>query len=174
MAPHGYAALRMSKRQHRGAGVAALLSGLLPGLGQAWLGARRRGLLIALPIALGLLVLVLALLISPFTVLDAILRPGALGGVLVAIVVIGLYHLAAIGDAFRLGMRLGRTDAAEEDATIRAPGANARTIAGDQPPRRRRGRGAPLLVVALLAVTAFYGTIELRSEERRVGKECRL
>ena len=141
MAGHGYAALRMGKRQPNGPGVAALLSGLLPGLGQAWLGARRRGLLIALPILLGLAVLGVAVWIDPVSALDTFLRPGVFVGVLLAIIVIAVYHVAAIGDAFRLGSRIRRRASAESP--------------------RSRGRPALLLIVALVAVTAFYGTIEL-------------
>jgi polyisoprenyl-teichoic acid--peptidoglycan teichoic acid transferase len=131
-------------------GIAALLSALFPGLGQVQLGARRRGALIALPFAGLIVIAAVAIVLDPHGALDAILSPGALTVILVLVVAMGAYHLGAIVDAFRLAGRLGPRD--------EATGGPAQT-------RRTRpaGRllGAPLLVVALAAVVAFYGVIEL-------------
>lgn len=121
-------------------GIAALLSALIPGLGQARLGARRRGALIALPFVGLIVVAAGALILDPKRALDTILSAGVLVALLVLVIVIAVYHLAAILDAFRLGNRLG----AGQDPAV----------------PRRRGVGAPLLVLALGAVIAFYGVIE--------------
>lgn len=152
-----------------------MLSALVPGLGQAWLGGRRRGLLIALPIAGGLVALGAAVALDPTGAIDTILSPGVLATVLVAIVVLAAYHLVAVADAFRLGTRLaatghapdaaGRTtvDAAGELAT-EAPGepqAEVSTSSAGPLPKRNRAPLSPLLVVALGGVVAFYGAIEL-------------
>ncbi len=121
-------------------GIAALLSALVPGLGQARLGASRRGALIALPF-LGLLVAgAAALLLDPKAALDTLLSSGVLVVVLVVVIVLSVYHLAAIVDAFRLGNRLAATQ--------------------DPPVARRRVLGTPLLLVALAGVIGFYGVIE--------------
>jgi LCP family protein required for cell wall assembly len=121
-------------------GIAALLSALVPGLGQARLGATRRGALIALPFVGLVVVGAAAVIIDPKRAIDTILSAGVLVGALVLVIVVAAYHLAAIVDAFRLGNRLGAT---------RDP--------SDAP---RRGLGSPLLVIALTGVVAFYGAIE--------------
>lgn len=125
----------------RAPGTAALLSGFVPGLGQIWLGARRRGLLIALPLAVGLAAVAVAVVADPVATLGAVTRPGALLVVLVVLLGVAVYHLAAVGDAFRLATRLVRTDNPEQ--------------------RRPAARRSPVLLVVLLAVTAVYGGIEL-------------
>jgi LCP family protein required for cell wall assembly len=147
------------------AGVAALLSAFVPGLGQARLGARRRGLLIALPffgILAGGAVLAIA---DPHGALDAILRPGVIGWILVLLVGVGLYHLAAVIDAFRLGRRLG---SAGDPATSRVSIDQPLLVPG--PRARRRLPGPPLLILSLAGVVALYGMIELvgyRANEAR-------
>lgn len=117
-----------------------MLSALIPGLGQARLGDRRRGLLIALPFATLLVIAVAALVIDPRNAINTILSPGMLVTSLVIVLALGAYHLAAILDAFSMGNRLG-----------------ARR---DPPVPRRRALGSPLLIVALAGVLALYGTIE--------------
>jgi LCP family protein required for cell wall assembly len=124
----------------RAPGVAALLSGFAPGLGQAWLGARRRGLLIALPLLASIAALVVAVAVDPVGMLDAVVKPGAIVVVLVALLVVAVYHLAAIADAFRLGARLART--------------------ADPAARRASARRSPVLLVVLVGVFVFYGAIE--------------
>ncbi|MBI2781318.1 MAG: LCP family protein [Chloroflexi bacterium] len=120
-------------------GIAAALSALLPGLGQARLGLRRRGALIALPFV-GIIVLgLVAVALDLKGAIETLINPGVLVGVLLLIVAMGAYHLGAIVDAFRLGRRL-------------APG---------QPPVGRRAFGSPLLIASLAAVVALYGVIEL-------------
>lgn len=124
----------------RAPGTAALLSGFVPGLGQAWLGAKRRGLLIALPLVIAIAALAGAIVLDPVGMLDAVVKPGAIVIVLVVLVGIAAYHLAAIADAFRLGSRLVRT---------RHPEA-----------RRPQARRSPVLFFILAVVFAFYGAIE--------------
>jgi LCP family protein required for cell wall assembly len=123
------------------AGIAALLSALLPGLGQVRLGARRRGVLIALPFVGIIVAAAAAAILDPHGALDTFLSPGVLPGILVLLVAIGAYHLWAVIDAFRLGKRL--------------------TPDGEPPARRRRAVASPLLVASLAGVVALYGAIEL-------------
>ena len=148
-------------------GLAALLSLALPGLGQAWLGARRRGALIALPLVLGLVTLGVAVALDPKQALDALLARGALVTILVAIAAVGLYHLFAVADAFRLGNRLARAareradaDVADAAADASVPGVAKVGVPGPPPRRRRLSVGSPLLFGALAGVIAFYGVIE--------------
>jgi polyisoprenyl-teichoic acid--peptidoglycan teichoic acid transferase len=130
-------------------GIAAALSALLPGLGQARLGARRRGALIALPFV-GIIAVGLAAVVLDFHgVVDTILSPGVLVGLLLLVIAMGAYHLGAIVDAFRLGRRLA---AGQPSAGQQAAG---------QPPARGRGFRSPLLIASLAAVVALYGVIEL-------------
>lgn len=150
------------------AGIAALQSALLPGLGQARLGARRRGALIALPFAGILLVAAVAVIFDLHGAIDTILSPGVLVGVLVLIVAIGAYHLVAVLDAFRLGRRAPARVPAP--ATVPAPAPDSESPASQpqgsqpptsRPPASRRTLGSPLLIVALAGVVALYGVIEL-------------
>lgn len=85
--------------------IAALLSFVLPGLGQLWLGARRRGIVFALPAAALVVVLVAMASLSWQTVLGFLVRPETLLAILVLNVVLTLYHAAAVADAFRLARR---------------------------------------------------------------------
>ena len=122
-------------------GIAAVLSALLPGLGQAWLGARRRGLALALPVFLLLVALVTSIFVNPVAVLDTLLQPHVLLGVLGLIVGLSALHVAAVHDAFDLGHRQDRGHPSR--------------------PRVRRPSHQPMLVAALAAVIAVYGVIEL-------------
>lgn len=84
--------------------MAALLSALWPGLGQLALGSRRWGLLLAVPPLL-LLVLGIAALVSPdrLGTLSLLVDPDIIAALLVAEVVVLLWRLAAVLDAFRRG-----------------------------------------------------------------------
>jgi LCP family protein required for cell wall assembly len=142
------------RRQGVGAGVAALLSAVVPGLGQARLGAGRRGALIALPWVAIIVVAAVLAIADPRGALDTILSPGMIVGILVLIVGMGAYHLAAVIDAFRLGRRLNAVPERAIDAA----------------PTRRRLPGSPLLVLSLAGVVALYGMVELvgyRANEAR-------
>jgi LCP family protein required for cell wall assembly len=124
----------------RAPGIAALLSGLIPGLGQAWLGARRRGMLIALPVVIAVGAVIVAVAIDPVGTLDAVVKPGALVVILAVLVFVAAYHLVAITDAFRVGAR--RVRAATPD--------------GRQPSALR----SPGLAIVLAGVVLVYGTVE--------------
>ena len=117
-------------------GVAALLSLAFPGLGQAWLGARRRGLLIALPLLGVIIAVAVTALVNPKALIEAVVHPGAIVVILVVAAAFGLYHLLAVRDAFRLGARA-------------APGMT-----------RGGALHSPLLLVALAAVVGLYGLVE--------------
>jgi LCP family protein required for cell wall assembly len=84
--------------------VAALLSALWPGLGQIAVGARRTGILLALP-PLILLALAVGALVSPDRLqrLAILLDPRVLTAILVAEGVLVLWRLVAVADAFRRG-----------------------------------------------------------------------
>jgi LCP family protein required for cell wall assembly len=118
-----------------------MLSLLVPGLGQAWLGAARRALFLAAPLIVGLAAL-LGFIAGGgrSAVLDALVRPGVILALLVAIIGLGINHVIAIEDAYRLGLRRQRE-------------ASRDTTAG------RRILGSTLLVGALAVVVALYGTL---------------
>ena len=127
-------------RRTKAPGVAALLSLLAPGLGQAWLGAARRGLFLAAPVIVGLAALLGFVAGGDRkTLVDAFLRPGVILALLVAIIGLGIYHVIAIQDAYRLGLRR------EREASLRAAG--------------RRLFRSPVLAGALAIAVALYGTL---------------
>jgi LCP family protein required for cell wall assembly len=84
--------------------VVALLSALWPGLGHLAIGARRTGLILALP-PLVLLVLAIGALVSPDRVarLALLLNPDVIAALLVIEGLIVAWRLAALVDAFRRG-----------------------------------------------------------------------
>ncbi len=127
-----------------GPGVAALLSALIPGLGQVRLGARRRGALIALAF-FGILAIGLVTVIAdPHGAIDSLLSQAVLAAALVLVICMGVYHLAAVLDAYRLGRRLARGNAI---APVRLG--------------RRLAPGSPLLLLSLAGVVALYGLVEI-------------
>jgi len=86
-------------------GIASVLSLILPGLGQAWLGAARRGLLIALPLVIGALLLIGAALFDRRALIAALLEPTVLVVIFGLNLAFAAYHLLAIDDAYRVGAR---------------------------------------------------------------------
>src|SRR6185503_13115527 len=84
--------------------VAALLSAVWPGLGQLAVGARRTGVLLALP-PLILLALGIGALVSPDRLarLAILLDPNVIMAVLILEGVLVLWRLVAVADAFRRG-----------------------------------------------------------------------
>jgi polyisoprenyl-teichoic acid--peptidoglycan teichoic acid transferase len=127
-----------------------MLSLLVPGLGQAWLGAVRRGAIIATPVVGGLLLFGLVAAVDPRGVLDAFVRPGVILALLIAVIGLGIYHLLAIQDAYRLGL-------------LQAMGVRSGWV-GTVVPRpsvveRIRPLMSPLLLIALAGVVALYGTL---------------
>jgi LCP family protein required for cell wall assembly len=86
-------------------GVAALLSFILPGLGQSSTGRVRRGILIALP-ALAVPALAVALFLrGKIAMVGFLLTPGVLEALLAANVALAGYHVIAVVDAHRLARR---------------------------------------------------------------------
>jgi LCP family protein required for cell wall assembly len=89
----------------RSAALAGALSFVLPGLGQLWAGARRRGLAFAVPALLLLLVAGAIWIIDRGILVRAFLTPNVLLAlVIVNLVVLG-YRLWAIVDAYLIGHR---------------------------------------------------------------------
>jgi polyisoprenyl-teichoic acid--peptidoglycan teichoic acid transferase len=104
----------------RSAAVASVLSFLLPGLGQVVAGARRRGILIALP-ALVLLAALAGIWIADRSVfVRGALTPSVLIGIVVLSLALLVYRLWAILDAYAIGRRLAN----------RAPTWPARIVGG--------------------------------------------
>lgn len=89
----------------RSGSVAALLSLIFPGLGQAYLGERKRAVLYALPVVIALAVLIVVIVasggLSRFAV--KFLDPGFVTVMTVGFVIYGLWVLWAVIDAWRLG-----------------------------------------------------------------------
>ena len=140
------------RRRSGSPGVAALLSLFVPGLGQAWLGAARRGLFIVAPVVIGLAALLGYVAGGDRReLLDTFLKPGVILALLIAIIGLGIYHVLAIQDAYRLGLRQA------DPAT--GPGASA----GRVPAIRARLRAllSPLLIVALVVAVGLYGTLTI-------------
>jgi LCP family protein required for cell wall assembly len=86
--------------------IAALLSFLFPGLGQGWVGARRRALMFALPMMLflgaGLLVMIVQ---GKARGLGLLLQPSVLLLLLALNLAVLLFRMAAIVDAYRVAAR---------------------------------------------------------------------
>jgi LCP family protein required for cell wall assembly len=89
--------------------VAALLSSIWPGLGQLAVGARRAGLLLAIP-PLVLLLLAIVGFLGPdrMTRLAVLLNPDAIAALLIVEGAFMAWRLAAVADAFRRGQGRGR------------------------------------------------------------------
>ena len=124
---------------NRSAGRAALLSLLLPGLGQLYLGRRRRALAFLLPIALVAVGAAVVLAGGMTRTLALVLQPTVFSGLLAGLVGLLAYHLAAIVDAYQL--------------------ARASAASGTERPRPTAGqrtRAAAPLALALVVVTLLY------------------
>jgi LCP family protein required for cell wall assembly len=96
--------------------IAAVLSFLWPGLGQGWVGARRRALLFALPMMLLLAAGALLLMVQGRArAFGLFLQPGVLLALLALNVAVLGYRLLAIVDAYRVASR--RWPSAEQGQT---------------------------------------------------------
>ncbi|HKB27699.1 MAG TPA: hypothetical protein VKC59_01630, partial [Candidatus Limnocylindrales bacterium] len=115
-------------------GVAAILSLLLPGLGQILNGAVRRGLLIALPTVLLVVAIGVALVGGSRSLLATLVQPSVVLAFVAVNAAFAIYHLFAIGDAFWVSRR-----------------------------RRARatstGRSVALLVIALVTAIGLHGFV---------------
>jgi len=106
--------------------AAAFLSFLFPGLGQAAAGKRRRGLLVALP-ALTLLVLAVGLFVfARHQIFDSLFSASALTSFFLLDVVILLYRLWAIVDAYLLFSPARARARFEPKVQVKIPAAGAR------------------------------------------------
>ena len=115
-------------------GVAAILSLILPGLGQVLNGAVRRGLLVALPTGVLVAVIAASLRGGSRGLLAELVQPSVLLILVAGNGLFGLYHLFAIGDAFWVARRRG-------------------------PKPASTGRSVALLVVALVAALGLHGLV---------------
>jgi LCP family protein required for cell wall assembly len=116
--------------------LAAGLSFLMPGLGQASIGAVRRGILVSVPAAgvfLGAVILATA---GPVAIASFLLRTEVLVGILVLNLALTAYHLGVIIDAYRLARRRAA-------------------------PRNTSRVGPVILTVLLVGTLAGHGAIEL-------------
>lgn len=99
-------ASRVSAAIRHSAVLAAALSFIWPGLGQGWAGARRRALLFALPMMLLVAAALLTLIVQGRArALGLLLQPSVLLGLLALNVVVLVYRLVAIVDAYRVANR---------------------------------------------------------------------
>ncbi len=91
-------------------GLAAVLSALIPGAGQWYAGRPVRAAVVASPLVLLLVVSVLAWQGGPVGILEWIVRPWVLWGLLVANLLLLMWRLFAVIDAYRLAgvARFGR------------------------------------------------------------------
>ena len=135
----------MPKR--RSPALAALLSFLFPGLGQAYAGRPLRAILFALPMLLLLIGLLLALAGGPANLLGMLLRQEVLAALAAVNLALLLYRLAAIIDAY-LVARPARLAERGQGGT-------------PAPPRGWRGGAALLLVVLLVATAGMHGLLEV-------------
>jgi LCP family protein required for cell wall assembly len=133
--------LEADQSRRRGAAapsIAGALSLVVPGLGQAWLGARARAVVFGLPVVALALVLVVMAGLSWQAVLGILVQPEVLLTILALNIVLAIWHAVAVADAFGLAARRRATPA---------------------PATRARALSVPL--VALLAVTlGFHGLVE--------------
>lgn len=83
--------------------VAALLSLLFPGLGQAYAGARTRGVLLAVPWLL--LIVAVVYVIASDSLLEIITGAATMAALLVFGLAVFFYHLAAVLDAYNVALR---------------------------------------------------------------------
>jgi LCP family protein required for cell wall assembly len=99
----------MSTSPKRSPLVAATLSFVLPGLGQLWAGARRRGIAYLLPVLLALLAALLLWLRSPAYLIGVLLQPDVLLALLVVNAGLFVFRTIAILDAFAVSARARTT-----------------------------------------------------------------
>ena len=130
------AATRGRRPPGRAPHIAATLSFLWPGLGQAASGNFRRGAVLALPALFLVLVIALARAASPFDLIELALDPNVIAALLVVNVLFLLYRVVVILDAYQLSAR-------------------ARMAW----PRAARNTSASVLIALLLGTTMIHGVI---------------
>lgn len=102
----------------RSAALASFLSFILPGLGQAAAGARRRGILIALPIVVLLVVVVTIYFLNRGLLVRAALTPPVLLGIVALSLAVFVYRFWAIADAWSVSRSRNRRRADSRPATV--------------------------------------------------------
>ena len=127
-----------SPRRHPA--IAAFLSFLFPGLGQAYLGERRLALLLAVPVLVLLLAAVLAVAIGGTATLNSAMSAGFLTALIALDVALMAWRLFAIGEA---GLKSPEPERAAVPVTVGGP-----SPAGRQP--MTAGRIGTIAVVVLL------------------------
>ena len=125
-----------SAAQRSGA-VASVLSFLLPGLGQAAAGAVRRGVIVALPVVVLVVGVVVLWLTDRGIIVEAVLTPPILLGIVAFSIALMIYRLWAILDAYAV----------------------ARTRGGASRAWPRRVLSAGVLMAALVATVAMHGWV---------------
>ena len=116
--------------------LASLLSFLLPGLGQAAAGRRRRGLLISIPALIAIGAFVILLFGGRIRAAATLVGPGVLEAILIVNMVLAAYHAWAIVDAARVAR------------------------AKHSPSPTRRGATAAVAALVVIALVA-HGTFEI-------------
>jgi len=83
--------------------IAAFLSALIPGLGQGYMGRWRRAALYALPIVVGVVASLFILDLSTFDLIGYAVRPTVLKSILIVNLLVVIWRILAVTDAFSLG-----------------------------------------------------------------------
>ena len=99
----------MEESPDRGRLAAALLSALIPGAGQWWLGYRVRGVVLAIPSVVGLTAAALLAERGTIAALEIAVQPGWLWAIVAVNAVAAGIRIAAVVDAWRLGARPATT-----------------------------------------------------------------
>ena len=142
------------KSTWRSPAAAAFLSFLFPGLGQAAAGKPRRGLLVALP-ALALFVLAVGLFVfARHQIFDSLFSTDALTSFFLLDVVILLYRLWAIVDAFLIAGSDGARARLDSKVQVKIPAAKARR------PLTVIVLGA--LIVATIGTHLAFGAVDIQ------------
>ena len=102
----------------RSAALASFLSFILPGLGQAAAGARRRGILIALPMVVLLVVVGAIYFLDRALLVRAALTPPVLLGIVALSLAVFAYRFWAIADAWKVGRSRNGRRAGSRLATV--------------------------------------------------------
>jgi len=120
------------RQRSRSSFAAAVLSLIFPGLGHAYAGAWNRALVFAAPpVLLIALIAGIALRMDRLALLGFLLQPEVLVAVLVLNVLVLVYRMVAIVDAWRVASYLNHVEATRERARVRtAPVLGAISIAG--------------------------------------------
>ncbi len=107
-------------------GAAAFLSFILPGLGQAAAGRPRRGLIVALPMVALLVVLLGVLVFARHQIVGSIFAPNAITSFLLLDIVVLLYRVWAIYDAYLVAGSEAGQARSQAKVQTKTPAARAR------------------------------------------------